>query len=347
MEQVTNESNHQAARSRLALSARRLLPNARLLQWIAIAFIVIGAALVPQITTRSDVLNLLFLIFLFSCLGQSWNILAGFAGQVSLGHAALFGLGALVTRTLWIGGVPFPIAFVGSGLLPALAAFLIGVPTFRLRGAYFSIGTLAIAEVLRITVANTLPLVSFLPVEMLATYDLVPRYYLALAVALATMLVTFLMFRSRFGLGILAVREDEDAAQATGVRALPHKLAALAISSFFAGLAGSTYAFYQVSYYPEAPFHAGWTFDALLITFIGGVGTLIGPVLGAVFYIVVRERLAVTLVSLHPLIFGIVFILIVLIFPGGLVDIWTRLRRAWNANSRRIFGTRANADKRG
>jgi branched-chain amino acid transport system permease protein len=298
-----------------------------LFQWTAVAAIVILTALVPQLTTRSDMLNLLFLIFLYVCLGQSWNILAGFAGQVSLGHAALFGLGALVTRTLWTGGVPFPIAFVASGLLPAVCACLIGVPTFRLRGAYFSIGTLAIAEVLRITVANALPLVSFLPVEMLGTYDLIPRYYLALGIALAVMLVTFLLYRSRLGLGILAIREDEDAAQATGVRALPHKLAALAVSSFFAGLAGSTYAFYQVSYYPAATFQPGWTFDALLITFIGGAGTLIGPLLGAVFYIVVRERLAVTLVNVHPVIFGVVFILVVLVLPGGLVDVWARLRR--------------------
>ncbi|MBI4786068.1 MAG: branched-chain amino acid ABC transporter permease [Chloroflexi bacterium] len=329
MEQVSSQLDQPTAQPRTFLSAGRRLSRARLLPWIVVTLIVMVMALLPQVTTRSDVLNLLYLIFLYIVLGQSWNILAGYAGQVSLGHAALFGLGALATRTLWVGGVPFPLAFVASGLAPALCALLIGAPTFRLRGAYFSIGTLAIAEVLRITVANTLPLISFLPVEMLATYDLVPRYYLGLGLAAATMLVTYLMFRSRFGLGILAVREDEDAAQATGVRALPHKLAALVVSSFFAGLAGSAYAFYQVSYYPSAVFHPGWTFDALLITFVGGVGTLIGPVLGAIFFIVVRERLAVTLVSLHPIIFGVLFILIVLVFPGGLVDIWGRVKRVF------------------
>jgi branched-chain amino acid transport system permease protein len=287
-------------------------------------------------------LNLLFLIFLYICLGQSWNILAGFAGQISLGHAALFGLGAFVARTLWFDGVSFPIAFLASGLLPAICALLIGLPTFRLRGAYFSIGTLAIAEALRITVGNTLPLISSLPVEMLGSYDLSARYYLALGVALATMLTTWLLCRSRFILGMLAIREDEDAAQASGVRVMPHKLAAFALSSFFAGLAGATYAFYQVGYYSAATFAPGWTFDVLLITFIGGVGTVIGPVLGAVFYIIVRERLAVTLVSLHPIIFGLLFILIVLVFPGGLVDIWTRwsrwLRRRGERQSSEILG---------
>jgi branched-chain amino acid transport system permease protein len=315
------------------IRSRRLTP-AGMLQGVIIVVIVMAAAIIPRLTTRSDVLNLIFLIFLYICLGQSWNILGGFAGQVSLGHAALFGLGALVTRTLWTTGTPILPALIAGGVVPAVCAFLIGVPTFRLRGAYFAIGTLAIAEVLHITVGNVLPLVSSLPVDQLATYDLPARYYLALIVALVTLLATWLLYRSRFMLGILAIREDEDAAQASGVRALPHKLAALALSSFFAGLAGATYAFYQVSYYPASVFQPGWTFDAVLITFIGGAGTLIGPVLGAVFYIVVRERLAVTLVNVHPLIFGVLFILIVLVFPGGLVDIWTRVRRVLRRRDR-------------
>lgn len=307
---------------------RRLSFGKNMHQWLVAAAIVILTALVPTFTPRTDVLNLLFLIFLYITIGQSWNILAGFAGQVSLGHAALFGLGALVTRTLWTSGMLFPVAFAAGGVVPAVCAVLIGLPTFRLRGAYFSIGTLAIAEVLRITVGNTMPLASTLPVSMLGSYELSSRYYLALALALAVMLATLLLLRSRFSLGLLAIREDEDAAQASGVRALPHKLGALALSSLFAGLAGGVYAFYQVSYYPAAPFQPSWTFDALLITFVGGAGTLLGPVLGAVFYVVVRERLAVTLVNVHPLIFGALFILVVLAFPGGLVDIWTRARRA-------------------
>lgn len=333
MVQMSKDYGRPAESTESTMLPRRFVSIPAWTPWILLAVILIGAAMVPQFTTRTDILSLLFLIFLYICLGQSWNILAGFAGQVSLGHAALFGLGALVTRTLWTDGLPLPLALMAGGLVPAVSAFIIGLPTFRLRGAYFSIGTLAIAEVLRITVGNVLPLVSTLPVDMLATYDLPARYYLALAVASATMLVTVLLYRSRFGLGILAIREDEDAAQASGVRALPHKLAALGVSSFFAGLAGGTYAFYQVSYYPASVFQPGWTFDALLITFVGGAGTLIGPVLGAVFYTVVRERLAVTLVNVHPLIFGVLFILIVLAFPGGLVDIGARLRR-W-VNKRR------------
>jgi branched-chain amino acid transport system permease protein len=284
------------------------------------------AALVPQVTTRPDLLNLLFLIFLYVTLSQSWNILGGFAGQISLGHAVFFGVGALVTRSLWTGGTSFPAALLAGGVAALGVALVIGVPTFRLRGAYFAIGTLGMAEALRITVGNVRPEISALPADLITTYNLPARYYLALGLAVATVLAAHILLRSRLGLGMLAVREDEDAAQATGVNAMQHKLAALALSSLFAGLAGGVFAFYHVSYYPELPFSPQWTFDTVLITFVGGLGTLIGPLLGAVFYVVVREQLAVTLAQVHQVIFGALFILVVLALPGGLVDAWARLR---------------------
>lgn len=285
-------------------------------------------AAVPLFTDRRDLLNLLFLVYLAICLGQSWNILGGFAGQVNLGHAAFFGIGSLVARNLWaVQNYPFSLAFVAGGLAAVAFAMVIGVPTFRLRGVYFAIGTLGVGEVLRLTTANALPLVSALPTELVNTYDLASRYQLALGLAAASTLAAYLLLSSRLGLGVLAVREDEEAAQATGVDALRHKLVALALSSAFAGLAGATFAYYHVSYYPELAFSPHWTFDAVLITFIGGVGTLIGPVIGAVFYVLVREQLAVTLVSVHQVIFGILFIVVVLTLPGGLVDLSSRLRR--------------------
>jgi branched-chain amino acid transport system permease protein len=288
---------------------------------------VLAAAAVPVIAQRPDVLNLMFLIMLYVTLGQSWNILAGFAGQINLGHAAFFGVGALATRTIWEAGLPFALALASGGAAATGFAVIIGAPTFRLRGAYFSIGTLALAEALRITVGNLLPLITTLRVEHIASYDLAARYYVALALAVATTLTAYLLLRSRVSLGIRAVREDEDAARASGVNPLTHKLLALILSSLFAGFAGGVYAYQQVSYYPSAPFSPTWTFDALLITFIGGMGTVVGPIVGAVFYGVVREVLATTLVQAHQVIFGVLFILVVLALPGGLVDIWSRIRR--------------------
>jgi branched-chain amino acid transport system permease protein len=297
--------------------------------WLLALVIALVAAVLPQLTDRKDVLSLLFLILLSVTLGQSWNVLGGFAGQVNLGHAAFFGLGALVTRQLWLGSsLPFPLAFGAGGVAAMLFALLIGVPTFRLRGAYFSIGTLGLAEVLRITVGNVLPTINSLPARLTAEYELASRYWLALGLAVASTVAAATLLRSRLGLGLLAVREDERAAGASGVDPLRHKLAALAVSSLFAGLAGATFAFYQVSYYAQLAFDPSWTFDALIITFVGGVGTLIGPVIGAVFYIVVREQLATNLARFHPVIFGALFIGVVLLLPGGLVDVWDRLTAA-------------------
>jgi branched-chain amino acid transport system permease protein len=286
---------------------------------------VVALAALPRFVERADVLNLMFLVFLYVTLSQSWNILGGFAGQVNLGHAAFFGIGALVTRRLWLDGWPFELTFIGSGLVALVFAVVVGVPTFRLRGTYFAIGTLGLAEVLRITTANALPSVSSLPTQYVDTYSLAARYELGLGLATACVAAAWWLLRSRVGLGILAVREDEHAAQATGINSLRHKLVALGVSSLFAGLAGGAFAFHGISYYPELPFAATWTFDAVLPVYVGGIGTLWGPVLGATLFILVREQLALSLVQIHQVIFGGLFVLVVLAFPGGLVASATRL----------------------
>lgn len=322
-------------RRMMSLSQPHTRSFRRWLTPFGVIVLILFAAIYPRLVDKQNVWNLFFLICLHITMSQSWNILAGFAGQSSLGHAAFFGIGALVTRTLWLDETPFALAFILGGLAAVVFAMLIGAPTFRLRGAYFAIGTLGVAEVLRITVSQNIPFISTMPGPLIASYDLPPRYYLALGLALAATGTVYLLLRSPWSLGILAVREDEEAAQATGVHVLRHKLLALALSSFFAGLAGGVFAFQQISYYPSAPFTPLWTFDALLITFIGGLGTLVGPVIGAIFFILVRQQLAVTLVEIHQVIFGILFIVIVLIFPGGLVEVWRRLTRVqW---TRKLF----------
>jgi branched-chain amino acid transport system permease protein len=286
-----------------------------------------GFAALPLLTTRNDLLNLGVQIFLAVVLAQSWNLLGGYAGQINLGHAAYFGLGALVTRTLWLGGTPLLAALAAGALVATAFACIIGATAFRLRGAYFAIGTLGLAEILRITVGNLLPEISTLRAAELASYNILPRYYLTLALAAASVAVVALIVPARVGLGIRAVREDEAAAEACGVGALRHKLFALAVSTAFAGLAGGAFAYYHVSYYPQHTFSPAWTFDAVLISFIGGVGTLHGPVLGAFFYVIVKEYLALRWVEFHLIIFGVLFMLVVLFLPGGLVEAWQRLRR--------------------
>src|SRR5436190_16800867 len=200
-------------------------PLGRPLPWLLAGALVLLGVLVPQFTSRADIFNLLFLILLYASLGQSWNMLGGFTGQVNLGHAAFFGVGVMVARQLWLAAHwPYPLAFVCGGLAALLFGLLIGAPTFRLRGAYFSIGTLGLAEALHIAVANLLPNINALPAQATAEYDIVSHYYLALALAVVTTLAAFTTLSSRMGLGWLAVREDEEAARASGVDLLRHKL---------------------------------------------------------------------------------------------------------------------------
>ncbi len=284
-------------------------------------------AAVPLVVHRDDMLNLLVVTLLTITLAESWNIVAGYAGQLNLGHAAFFGVGALVTRRLWIGGTPLLVAMLAGAALAVAFALAVGGAAFRLRGAYFAIGTLALGEILRITVGNTLSEISTLPTTAITGYRLVHRYWLALALASLAVAAVAWLAGSRWGLGMQAVREDEDAAEATGVGALRLKLTALVLSTALAGLAGGLFAYYHISYYPSHPFSPNWTFDALLVTFIGGVGTLHGPILGAVLYVFLKEYLAVRWVDFHLLIFGALFIAIVLLLPGGLVEAWARLRR--------------------
>ena len=298
-----------------------------------IAFVVgtliIAAALamVPTITAKESIINLLVLVYIYVMMASSWNIIGGIAGQVNLGHAAFFGLGSLVSRILWTKGWPLSVSMILGALVPVAFALIIGAPSFKLRGVYFAIGTLAMAQILFITTRNLFPMISSLPTEALATYSLAPRYYMALGMTLLTVLVVFWLSRSRWGLGMIAVREETSAAESLGVSALQHKLLALCLSAFFAGLAGGVFAYYSAGYYLFFPFFPTWTFDAVMATYIGGTGTVIGPIIGAVFYVLVKEILALRFVELHPFIFGTLFILVVLFLPGGMIQIWSRLRR--------------------
>jgi branched-chain amino acid transport system permease protein len=125
----------------------------------------------------------------------------------------------------------------------------------------------------------------------------------------------------------MSVREDEDAAESLGVSAIKHKLIALTLSAFFTGLAGGAFAYYHVSYYFYFPFTPVWSFDALTMVFIGGQGTVIGPIIGAVFFVLLREFLVLNLGEYHLIVFGILFILVVLFLPGGIVEAWEKIRR--------------------
>jgi branched-chain amino acid transport system permease protein len=243
--------------------------------FLVIAIIVL--ALIPLMIKNDSTINLIIMVLLYMTIASSWNILGGYTGQTNLGHAAFFGIGSLTTRLLWIEGFPFFPSFLAGGIVAVVLGLLIGIPAFKLRGVYFAIGTLALAQILNITVANVLPEMSYNPA-------LFPRYYLFLGLAIITIGTAYFLVNSRWGLGMMAVREGEDAAESLGISALKHKLLALSVSAFFAGLAGGAFAYYHVSYYLNMPFSPEWTFDPMMMAYIGGTGTIIGPIIGSVFF---------------------------------------------------------------
>ena len=292
-----------------------------------LGLIIIILMILPWVTKRTDIMDILLMVFMYIILTQSWNILGGYTGQISLGHAAFFGIGALCARMLWQSGTPFYLAFLAGGLAAVVLAAIIGLPALRLKGIYFSIGTLGLTMITRITIGNVFPNVSFLSAKQLANYAIMPRYYMALACAVAVCLAVYFLMRSKLGLGMLTVREDESAAASSGINVFKHKVLALMLSSLFAGIAGSIYAYYYASYYYYAPFDLDYAFNPVLVAFIGGVGTIIGPIIGSVIFVVLQRIFSLTLGQVHVLIFGALFILTVLLLPGGLVELVGKIRR--------------------
>lgn len=301
-------------------------------KWHALSIAaVILFIVVPFITTRTDIITWLLFMFLYITLAQGWNVIAGFTGQQNLGHAAFFGIGALIVRYLWLYGLPIPLALLAGGIGAAIFAVIIGGPAFRLKGIYFVIGTLVLAEILQIIIDTVLPRADVLPPEMINTYSLTPRYYLSFVVAVLSVIAVYRVSRSRLGLGLMAVREDEDAAESSGVSVQKYKMVAFLISTFIAGLAGGVFAYYATAAQPGALFHAEWTFDAVIIVFVGGVGTIIGPIIGAFFFVLLKQILAIFLPGgMHILVFGILFIIVVLYLPGGLIGLIAKLRGKTN-----------------
>jgi len=281
----------------------------------------------PVSVGTEHTINLAISLFVVLILAQAWNILAGYAGQISLGNAAFFGMGALAFHFLaWRWSLPLCLALPLAGISSVLLGSAIGVPALRLKGAYFAIGTLALAEVLRITVGNVFPRTVYIPTDQIGSYSLLSRYYLALFLVILTQVFAFLMVRSKTGLAMRALRDDDEAADSSGVNLFKYKYLALVYSSFFSGLAGGLFAYYQISILPTSLFGPQWTFEPLVAASVGGAGTLLGPVIGSIFLILVMELFALTLGKTYLIVFGAMFVFVVLFFPAGLIELpkWVR-----------------------
>lgn len=310
-----------------------LLTNRRL-QGVA-ALVVVVLMAVPFTTTES-LTGLVVTGLVFVMLGVSWNLLAGYAGQISLGHAAFFGMGAFVAAWLTTpSGAGFPtsiqlpilVAIVVGGLAAALIALLIGPIIFRLRGHYFAIGTLALASVIELVMLDQRSYTGGstgyyvqgdLSIDALGVTHGDVMFFLTLFTTIATVAITYYIVRGAGGLGMKAIHDDEGAASSLGVNPLKYKMYAFVVSSFFAGLAGALYGHYTLYINPESTLSVTWTIDSLVVVILGGMGTFAGPLLGAGLFLVLDNALATVVGSLSTTVEGALIILFIIYLPQGL-----------------------------
>jgi branched-chain amino acid transport system permease protein len=277
----------------------------------------------------------LFICFVYIILAQGWNLVAGYAGQISLGTHAFFALGAYTTAIIWLHDITKtwyyfdPLVMILSGLVSVVFAIIIGMPLLsRLQGDYFSFGTLAAAEVLKILILRggkfTQGAMGLrLPASGFTTMH--PYYWTALLLALLATAAVYFIARSRIGLALRAINEDETSAASHGVHILTFKLFAFAVGSFLIGLCGSLYAYYLFMISPLAVMNLNWMFIPILACILGGNGTVLGPIIGAFAVGALFSYGDVYVGQNHPMLSGIFIILVMRFLPTGIVGLKDRI----------------------
>jgi len=317
-----------------APSGMRRVPNRGVLGFALLLAILV---VLPLFGLSPNAVRLLFVTFVWVTVSIAWNILGGFGGQVSFGFAVFYGLGAYAAALAVNGGLPRLVALLLSAGVAVLASFLIGLPTFRLRGPYFAIATIGVSESVRVLMTNVSLTGGASGYRILETgpFRQLDHFYISLALAVVALAASAEVRRSRFGLALIAIREDEDAASDLGVNPFRTKLLAHALAAALTGAAGGVYAQYAAFIHPQGVFAFSIGVAILLMPIIGGVGTIWGPVVGGVVYGLIHDELVASFPQLHLLIYGSLLILIVLFEPAGLYGLLDRWFRAL-AGARRI-----------
>ncbi|MBI4966258.1 MAG: branched-chain amino acid ABC transporter permease [Desulfomonile tiedjei] len=294
-------------------------------------------AAAPWIVTDPFYVHLMIMVLMWTVLGASWNILGGFAGQVSFGHSAFLGAGAYSTMILYLNlGISPWYGIILGGLVAAVIALPIGLICFRLRGPYFALSTLAVAEIIRLVALNWESLTNG-PVGLLITTlpavsvggtaidweSKTPFYYIAAVIAAGALAITWLLSRSRLGAYLLAVRDDIDSAEAIGINTVQARVSALALSAFLAGVAGGFYAMYLRYVDPDAVFSIALSVEMVFIAVVGGLTTVIGPLIGAIFLVSLGETFRSHFLVGHLVFYGLFMMVAIRYMPDG---IWGRLR---------------------
>jgi branched-chain amino acid transport system permease protein len=312
------------------------------------ALILVGVAAfaLPLVVRSATYLHILVLLYYYAYLTTSWNLMGGFAGVLPLGHAAFVGIGAYTSTILSLQyGLSPWLGMIVGGILATLVGILIGLPTFKMRGAYFALATIAFGEGLRVMVENIdqlgpfningprglqiPPLNTGLANFMFAGKE--PYYYIILIMLIGVLGLTYWISRSKLGYALNAGGEEPEAAMALGVNVARAKLVAMALSSFLTALAGTFYAQFTLYIHPKSIISLDLSFEIAFIALIGGRGSIAGPVLGALLLRPVsdfsRIYFGATLPGLHLIIFGVVLILVMIFQPRGLQEPLTRLYR--------------------
>ncbi len=289
--------------------------------WRLWALAVLAVALAAPILVANPYTSRLSqLLFLNVALASAWNLIGGFAGQISFGNSSLFGVGAYATAMLWLAGVPPLLTMPVAAAAAAAYGAAWGWPCLRLRGPYFAIATIGVAEATRIAVNQFDPAGGAsgltLPIEQDAGGGAL--YVMGAVLALGSVLVSDRIRRSRLGLGLFALREDAQAAAASGVNVARQQVVAFAIAAALTGLAGSYYAQFTLYVVPEKVFGFDLSISLVLMVLVGGIGTVAGPILGAAVYLILEQFVLASLPDIHLAMFGLLLMGIVLFEPGGL-----------------------------
>ncbi|OGP63453.1 MAG: ABC transporter permease [Deltaproteobacteria bacterium RBG_13_49_15] len=302
-----------------------------------------GALGLPLVITSPTYLHILILLFFYAYLTTSWNLVGGFAGVLPLGHSTFVGIGAYTSTILSLQyGISPWIGMIIGGVLAAIAGVVIGMPTFKMRGAYFALATIAFAEGFRVMVENIDYLGPFFlngprglqipPLNVgLANFMFTgksPYYYIILVMLAAVLILTYAISRSKLGYQLVAGGEEPEAAAALGINVARAKLIAMAMSSFLTALAGTFYARFTLFIHPKSAMSLDLSFEIAFIALIGGRGSIAGPVLGALLLRPVGDFSRIyfgdKLPGLHLIIFGVVLILVMIYQPRGLQEPLTR-----------------------
>jgi len=291
---------------------------------LAAAALLLAAPLFLERGTLNDLWSLALGVILAS----AWNLLGGFAGQVSLGYSAFLGIGAYTTVLLSLRGVnPFLTLPLGA-LIAALFSVAIGLPAFRLRGPYFTIATIGVGEAVRVSAASVAFTGGSSGLRMPSgSFDFAANYYAMASLAILTVLLAVAVRGSAFGTALAAIRQDIDAAEALGVNSTRYKLLAHALSAAVVALAGSLYAINFQYIAPGSVFDFRLSLAIVLAPIVGGVGTVAGPVLGALVFSTLQIKLLAVpaLRDANLLLYGGLLILVMLYEPRGLVGLARRL----------------------